>query len=109
LAERVQEASDHRVGGGNVAVVGRAILRTKRLGGGVWRGGLVDVKRKEEWLRLMAGDPTLSDLSRLITLSLGAAHAQKVRIDVDVVVPEVEAAFDPCFAAQHDCRNRSSR
>src|SRR5205807_2333950 len=62
------------------------------------------------WMRVqLLADPLLGDLTRLVTAALRTGYAERVRVETDVVVPEVEAALDPRLAAQHERRNSRSR
>ena len=99
LQER-NEAADDRVRGGDIAVVRRAVARVKRLGRVVGRVRLVDVEEEEKRSRLRPGDPLLGDGPRLLAAALRATHAEEVRVDGDVVVPEVEAAANSGLAAK---------
>ena len=87
LPQEIEEAAHDCVSSDDVGIVRRLVRR-------MW---LVDVKKEKERLRLVLADPLLSDLAGLVAESLRSSQAQKVRIEIDVVAPKIEAAADPGF------------
>src|SRR5205085_11136377 len=96
------------VRGRYLAIVGTRVARTKRLRRFIRRVRFVNVEEEKKRLRivLVFADRLLRQRARGLAAALRASDAEEGRIDIDVVFPEIETAFDAGLAAQHDRGNR---
>src|SRR5258705_775877 len=94
FAQVGHEFTDDIVSSGDLSVIGVPIFQPELVRRLVRRVRFIDVKEEKERARFMLPNPLLGNLPRFLATALCAADAQRIHIEINAVIPEVETTLD---------------